>query len=166
MFKIEALKRVSFLKALKFQPFSWSVCSNPTRQSKNIEKKYKTHIKHVHNFIWYMFPTKCEELGTNHLTSLLVVTMPYTCCFLWLAYISRTSNDIFIFNMGLRFEGLFWERYTLKGQIVFEKHWRLQSWTPMKIDFRLIRRRTPKQISNYSALHQRKTPKVAHHPDV
>ena len=32
------------------------------------------------------------------------------------------------FNLGLCFEGLFWERYILKGQIVFEGHWRLQSW--------------------------------------
>ena len=27
------------------------------------------------------------------------------------------------------FEGLYWERYILKGQIAFEGHWRLQSWT-------------------------------------
>jgi hypothetical protein len=27
------------------------------------------------------------------------------------------------------FEGLFGERYILKGQIAFEGHWRLQSWT-------------------------------------
>ena len=43
--------------------------------------------------------------------------------------ILRTSSDVFIFNLGLRSEGLFWERYILKGQIVFERHWRLQSWT-------------------------------------
>jgi hypothetical protein len=33
------------------------------------------------------------------------------------------------FQLGLRFEGLFWERNTLKGQIAFEGHWRLQSCT-------------------------------------
>ena len=43
--------------------------------------------------------------------------------------ILRISRDVFIFKSGLRFEGLFWERYILKGQIAFEKHWRLQSWT-------------------------------------
>ena len=32
-------------------------------------------------------------------------------------------------NLGLHFEGLFWEQYILKGQIVFEGLWRLQSWT-------------------------------------
>ena len=40
----------------------------------------------------------------------------------------RTSSDVFIFNLGLHFEGLFWERYILKGQITFEGHWRLQFW--------------------------------------
>ena len=41
--------------------------------------------------------------------------------------ILRTSSDVFIFKLGLRFEGLLWERYILKGQIAFEGHWRLQS---------------------------------------
>ena len=36
------------------------------------------------------------------------------------------------FNLGLRFEGLFWERYILKGQIAFKGHWRLQYWTLLK----------------------------------
>ena len=30
-----------------------------------------------------MFPVQCEELRINHLTPLLVVTMPYACWFLW-----------------------------------------------------------------------------------
>ena len=41
----------------------------------------------------------------------------------------RTSRDVFVFNLGLHFEGLFWERYVLKGQITFEGYWRLQSRT-------------------------------------
>ena len=36
--------------------------------------------------------------------------------------ILRTLSDVFIFNLGLRFEGLFWKRYILKGRIVFEGH--------------------------------------------
>ena len=32
-----------------------------------------------------MFLVQCEELRTNHLTPLLVVTMPYACWFLWWA---------------------------------------------------------------------------------
>ena len=43
--------------------------------------------------------------------------------------ILRTSIDVFICNLGLRFEGLFWKGYILKGQIVFEGHRRLQFWT-------------------------------------
>jgi hypothetical protein len=33
--------------------------------------------------MWYMFPVQREELRINHLTPLLVVTMPYACWFLW-----------------------------------------------------------------------------------
>ena len=43
--------------------------------------------------------------------------------------ILRISSDIFIFNLGILFKGLFWERYILKGRIAFEGHWGLQSWT-------------------------------------
>ena len=39
-------------------------------------------------------------------------------------------------NLGLYFAGLFWESDILKGQIAFERHWRLQSWT-------LLRRQCP-----------------------
>ena len=56
--------------------------------------------------------------------------MPYTCWFLWWQIMHiEDSSDTFIFNLGLRFKELFWERYILKGQIMFEGHWRLQSWT-------------------------------------
>ena len=48
VFKIEVLIWVSFWKALKFQPLSGHASSNPRRQSQNIEMKYKTHIKLVH----------------------------------------------------------------------------------------------------------------------
>ena len=42
----------------------------------------------------------------------------------------RTSSDIFVFSLGLRFwRVVLRERYTLKGQIAFEGHSRLQSWT-------------------------------------
>ena len=55
-----------------------------------------------------MFPVQCEELlRTDHLTLLIVVTMPYACWFLWRADYTRTSKDVFVFNLGLRFDGLF-----------------------------------------------------------
>ena len=50
VFKIEALIQVSFWRALKFQPCSWRVGSNPRRHSRIIEMKHMTHIKLVHEF--------------------------------------------------------------------------------------------------------------------
>ena len=91
--------------------------------------KYKTHIKLCAWMTWYMFLVQCEEVRNNHLTPLLVVTMPYACWFLWQANYVEISCDVFLFNLGLRFEGLLWKRCILKCQIVFEGHWSLQSWT-------------------------------------
>ena len=125
VFKIEALIRVSFWRVLSFQSFSWKIGSNPRRQSKNIEMKYQTHIKlghgfyiiHVSKSIWRIKnqPFKSTSCSDNASCSG--------------QFILKTSRDVFIFNLGLHFEGLFWERYILKGQITFEGHWRLQSWT-------------------------------------
>ena len=83
--KIRALIWVSFRRVLKFQPFFRSASSNPRRQSKNIKMRYKTHIKLVHEFYGTCIPVHCEELRINHLTPLLVVTMPYTC---WLVLVT------------------------------------------------------------------------------
>ena len=41
--------------------------------------KYKTHIKLVNEFYGTCFLVQSEELRVNHLTPLLVVTMPYAC---------------------------------------------------------------------------------------
>ena len=53
MFKIEALGWVSFWRALKFETFGWWAGSNLRHQSKNIEIKYKAHIKPLHA-TWYI----------------------------------------------------------------------------------------------------------------
>ena len=67
--------------------------------------KYKTHIKLVHELYGtYMQYKQSEEIKINHLTPLLVVTMPYACGG---HIILRTSSDVFIFNLGSHFEGLF-----------------------------------------------------------
>ena len=80
---------------------------------RNVDMGYETHIKVCAWSIRYMFRVRCEGLRINHLTPLLVVTMPsYACWLLWRADLYlRTSNDVFIFKSGLRFEGLFGERY-------------------------------------------------------
>ena len=36
--------------------------------------------------MWYMFPVQCEEIRINHLTLLLVVTMPYA---YWVLVVGR-----------------------------------------------------------------------------
>jgi hypothetical protein len=61
-------------------------------------------------------------------------TMPYAhyCSSCGGHIILKTSIDVFIINLGLRCERLFWERYVLKGQITFKGHWRLWSWTIIK----------------------------------
>ena len=93
------------------------VGSNPRRRSKNIELKFKTHIKFCAWIMRYMFPVQYEELRIPPSTLLLVVTMSPTLvgsCNRQI--ILRTSSDVFIFNLGLHFDGLFWERhYILKG---------------------------------------------------
>ena len=94
--------------------------------------KYKTYIKLVHGLYWCMFPIRCEELRINHLTPLFLVTIPYTCWFLWWADCIEDFKWRLHFQFGV--EGLFWERYILKGQIAFEGHWRLQSWTLARVN--------------------------------
>jgi hypothetical protein len=51
-----------FERALKFQPFSWKVGSNPRRRSKNIEIEIQNSYLTRAWVIWYMFPVRCEEL--------------------------------------------------------------------------------------------------------
>ena len=41
----------------------------------------------------------------------------------------RTSSDVFILNLRLRFEGVILKEVYFEGQIAFEGYWRLQSWT-------------------------------------
>jgi hypothetical protein len=83
----EALIWISFCRAaFKFMPFNWRVGSNLRCQSKNIKLKYNTRIKLVHGLYGACFLVQCEGWRINHLTPLLVVTMPYACWFLWRTY--------------------------------------------------------------------------------
>ena len=96
--------------------------------SNEIENSYWTCVW----LKWYMFLVQYEKLQIKHLTLLLVVTMcqcPTLVGSCDMHIILRTSSDIFVLNLRLYFEGLLWGRYVLKGQIAFEGHWRLQSWT-------------------------------------
>jgi hypothetical protein len=51
------------------------------------------------------FQSNVKNQESTHLTPFHVVTMPYGTCGGHI--VLRTSNDVFIFNMGLCFEGLF-----------------------------------------------------------
>ena len=145
MFKIEALIWVSFWRAFKFQLFGWRVGLNPRHRFKNIETNFflkniilnlcMIYMVHVFSTMWRIKnqpsnSTSCSDNALRFVSSCGGLSM------------FRTSSDVFIFNMGLRFKGLFWERYILKGQIAFEGHWRLQSWKlqPVEVqDFRINR---------------------------
>jgi hypothetical protein len=138
VFEIEALVWVSFRRALKFHLFNWSVGSNsnPRRRSKHIIMKYKTRVKLVHELCGTCFQYNVNKLGINNLPPLLIVTMPYACRFLWRAnYI-----EDFKWRLHSQYGVAFWggcfeqERYILKGQIAFEWHWRLQSWTTRGVE--------------------------------
>ena len=59
-----------------------------------------------------MFPVQCEELRTNHLTLLLVVTTPYACRFLWRAYYIEDFKWRLRFRFGVAFwRVVLWEVY-------------------------------------------------------
>ena len=79
-----------------------------------------------------MLPVQREKTRLYNLTLLLVVPMPNACWFLWRAdHIEDFKWRFFTSNLGSRSENWFWERYyILEGQITFEGHRRLQSWTP------------------------------------
>ena len=78
---------VSFWRALKFQPFSWRVGSNSRHQSKNIECNTKLIQNSCMSYVVYV-TSAMWDLKINHLTLLLVLTMPYTCWLLcWVEYI-------------------------------------------------------------------------------
>ena len=68
-----------------------------------------------------MFLVYFEELRINHLTPLLVVTMPYTCWFLWRANYIENFKWCLHFQFGVVFwrailRGIFWRaKSRLKG---------------------------------------------------
>ena len=79
--------------------------------------------------IWYVFTIQCEELILNHLTLLLVVTMPYSCWFLWrVDYIEN-------FKWCLHFA--MWHRI-LKGCFERGRFWRPKSCLKGIEDFNVV----------------------------
>ena len=90
--------------------------------TKLIQNSCMSYVVYVTSLMWRFKNQSSTSTSCIDNALHLLVLVP---CRVYL----RTSSDVFIFCLGLHFEGLFWERYILKGQIAFEGHWRLQSWT-------------------------------------
>jgi len=110
---------VSWRVRFKSKTFIWEYSNEIKELIWNSCMNYTVHISST---MWRIknqssYSTSCSD---NSLRLVVVVCGQI---------VSRTSSDIFIFILGLRFGGLFWEMYILKGQIAFKGHWRLQSWT-------------------------------------
>jgi hypothetical protein len=68
---------------------------------------------------------QCEELRSNHLTPLLVVTMPYACWFLWRAYYVEDFKWCLPFQFGVAF------RRAILREVYFEGPFRI--WRALKM---------------------------------
>ena len=90
--------------------------------------KYKIRIKLCAWIMWYMYPVQFEESRINHLTPLLVVTMPYAWWFLWHAYYIEDVKWRLHFQFGVAFFKGCFER------IIF---WRAKSYLKGIEDFNL-----------------------------
>jgi hypothetical protein len=60
--------------------------------------------------MWYMFLVQCEESRINHLTPLLVETMPYACWLWWWAYCIEDFKWRLHVQSKVAFWRVFWER--------------------------------------------------------
>ena len=61
----------------------------------------------MHELYGYMFSVQCEDIRIHHQTPLLVMIMSMFIDSCGGHIILRTSSDVFIFNLGLHYEGLF-----------------------------------------------------------
>ena len=130
VFKIEPLIWVSFWRAFKFPAFQLKSWFKP----KTLIQEYRDEIQDSYWTcawtIWCMFlastmwrnknqPSTSTSCSDNVLPLLVLVTGTL----FWGLQVTYS------FSMWGCVEGLFGETYILKGQISFEGHWRLQSWT-------------------------------------
>jgi hypothetical protein len=90
-------------------------------KSKTSVQEYRNEIQSSYQ-TWYMFPVQCEELWIDHLTPLLVVTMPYACWFLWRTY----YIEDFKWRLHFQFGVAFWRIVLLKRGIFSKTKSRLK----------------------------------------
>ena len=114
-----------------------------------------------------MFPIQFEELTINHLTLLLVVTMPYACWFLWRANYTEDFKWRLHFQFGVAFWRVFLREVYFEGP---NRVWRalktsiLNTAAPagkllcrrkvMKLLSHLAKRFQPTSTSNWGWFHQ------------
>ena len=107
MFKIEALIWVSFSGALTFQPKS-----SIQEHRNELPNSYQTCAWYT----WYMFPKQCEETKNQPSNSTSCSDNAHACWFLWCVHYIQDLKWRLHFQIGVAFEGLFWERnIILKG---------------------------------------------------
>jgi hypothetical protein len=129
VFKIEALIWVSFWMAINFSPSVEGLVQNQgvnprikKWDTKSILNLHMNYIVHLFSTMWRIknWPSNSISCSDNALR-LLVLVVGILCRGLEL----KSSFSIW----GCVSKGFFWERYILKGQIVFEGYWRLQPCT-------------------------------------
>jgi hypothetical protein len=92
------------LKGFQISTLQWRVGSNPRRQSKYVEMKYKARIKPVHELCDTCSQNNVKNQESTNFTPLLVVTMLYACWFLrWADYIEDFKWRLF-FQFGVAFQ--------------------------------------------------------------
>ena len=104
-----------FWRALKISTLQLKGWFKSRLQSKNIKMKYKIHIKVVHELCGTCFRYNVEKFRINHLTPLLVVTMPYACWFLWWANYIEDFKWRLHFQLGVAFWRIAWREVYFEG---------------------------------------------------
>ena len=128
-FSVEGLVQIIW-RALKFQSFSWQVGSNPRHQSMNIEMKYKTELKICAWIMRYMFPGTMWRIKNQPSYSTSCIDNAQRLLVLVPGSVNRGLQVTSSFLIwGCVVEGCFERGIYLEGQIAYEGHWRLQSWT-------------------------------------
>ena len=96
--------------------------------------------------IWYMYPIQCEELKINHLTLLLVVTMPYACWYLWREYYIEDFKWRFLFQFGLAFWRVEMREVYFEGP---NRDWRALKTSILNTDLWAPRRSCPYKFGTH-----------------
>ena len=100
----------------------------PSFITKTAHVKFRATLGSLSTTCGNLIGVKIRSLSWLGVSTL--VTMPYNCWHLWRANCIEDFKWCLHFQFGVAFwRAILREACILKGQIVFEGHWRLQSWT-------------------------------------